>query len=103
MLTDIPDDLRIELEKPENADIFLELNDREYIHRQHYSRATYADGCRGPMCKKAERDRGRRRQEQRAERAGRTYIPVPQHRKMDREELLNAVFEWHISLRKLSA
>lgn len=100
MLTDMPSDLRTELEKPENADIFLELTDSEYITRQHHSRATYALGCRGPLCQKAERDRGRRRQEAKATNAGRTYIPVPQHRKLDREDLLNAVFEWHLSARR---
>lgn len=102
-MTDLPENLRLELEKPENADIFLELSDSEYITRQHHSRATYALGCRGPLCQKAERDRGRTRQQKRAENAGRTYIPVPQHRKMEREELLNAVYDWHLQIRKVSA
>lgn len=103
MLTNLPEDLRRELEKPENADIFLELNDSEYITRQHHSRATYALGCRGPLCQKAERDRGRTRQERRAEEAGRPYIPVPQHRKhVDREDLLNAVRRWHVQNRTVS-
>lgn len=103
MLTDMPTDLRAEIEKPENADIFLELTDSNFITRQHHSRATYASGCRGPLCQKAERDRGRRRQEARAEQAGRTYIPVPQHRKLDREELLTRVFEWHMQTREVGS
>lgn len=103
-MTNIPEDLRTELEKPENADIFLELNDSKFVHRLHHSRATYASGCRGPLCQKAERDRGRRRQEARAIEAGRVYIPVPQHRKLDREELLNTVYSWHLNSRqKVSA
>lgn len=34
-------------------------------HRKHYSRSTYKDGCRGPLCCKAERDKAARRRAQR--------------------------------------
>lgn len=38
-----------------------ELCDETYPNRIHHSRATYALGCRGPLCRKSERDRGSRR------------------------------------------
>lgn len=85
-----------ELEKPENRDIYDELMDEKYAHRRHYSRATYADGCHGPLCRKAEKDRGRRRTEYRAEREGREYIPKEYIRQGDRDGLLNFIISWHL-------
>lgn len=97
MLSEMSPILRAELEKPENADIFFELNDSDYLTRQHYSRATYALGCRGPMCRKAEKDRGRRRNEIRATRQGRKYIPKEEIRKTDRDALMDFIIHWHLT------
>jgi hypothetical protein len=33
-----------------------ELADEKYITLSHYNRNTYAKGCRGPLCRKSERD-----------------------------------------------
>jgi hypothetical protein len=44
MWTDLPPVLLAELEKPDNLDILEELQDAEFASRQHYSRATYAEG-----------------------------------------------------------
>lgn len=33
-----------------------ELADGEYVGQSHYDRNTYFNGCRGPLCRKAERD-----------------------------------------------
>lgn len=83
MQTDqLPDDVRAELE------------DERYKTRVHYSRATYAEGCRGPLCRKAERDRGRRRNEVRATGAGREYEPKTEQRIEDNAEL-DAIILWH--------
>src|SRR5690349_9242309 len=38
-----------------------ELEDEEFTNRKHYSRSTYKDGCHGPLCLKAERDKAARR------------------------------------------
>lgn len=96
MWTDLPPLLKEELEKPENVDIYNELTDNRFASRQHYSRATYAQGCRGPLCRKAERDRGRKRTEKKAEDAGREYQPNPEIRTDTREGLLNLIINWHL-------
>lgn len=44
-------------------DIWAELNNPEYATRNHHTRGTYDDGCRGPMCTKANRDNPRRKQD----------------------------------------
>lgn len=72
-----------------------ELRDPEFGLRQHYSRATYALGCRGPLCRKAERDRGRNRNEMKAADAGREYSPNHEHRTQDPDEI-EEIIEWHI-------
>jgi hypothetical protein len=33
-----------------------ELSDEKYFGQSHYDRNTYYNGCRGPLCRKAERD-----------------------------------------------
>jgi len=89
------DDLTIEqiLEWPEMADVIEELESIKFLTRQHGSRATAAVGCNGPLCRKAERDRQRERNEEKATAAGRTY--VPRQRLWDRDELIDAIIEWH--------
>jgi hypothetical protein len=38
-----------------------ELSDEEFIGQSHYDRNTYYNGCHGPLCTKAERDRAARK------------------------------------------
>jgi hypothetical protein len=97
MWTDLPPVLLAELEKPDNLDILEELQDAEFASRQHYSRATYAEGCHGPLCRKAERDRGRERNEKRAAAKGRIYRPNENTRDAKRDGLLLFVIEWHLN------
>lgn len=41
--------------------IITELLDEEFAGRTHGNRKTYDSGCKGPICRKAARDHGRRR------------------------------------------
>ena len=79
---------------PEMADVMKELADPRFSGRSHGSRATYALKCEGPLCKIAERLRGRRRNEAKAARLGIEYIPGD-NRIYDRDDLLLAVIAWH--------
>lgn len=97
MWTDLPPFLKAELDRPENADIYKELTDEKFLSRQHYSRATYALGCHGPLCRKKERDRGRERTEAKAAAKGREYEPKPDIRKEDRDGLLHLIINWHLT------
>lgn len=90
MPTNITDTTEIDL--PE--DVRAELEDPRFPRRQHYSRATYALGCRGTLCKLAETHRGRERNKERALAEGRNY--VPRARKTDREAELAPIIAWHL-------
>lgn len=79
-----------------SPDVRAELEDEDFTGRQHYSRATYAEGCRGPLCRLAETHRGRRRNEERALEAGREYKPNLEARVVAREKELTAVVSWHL-------
>lgn len=95
--------IEIILEMDEMKDIRDELNDPRFGGRSHGSRATYAKNCHGPLCEKAERDRARQRNEDRAHRAGRPYQPSA-YREYDRDDLKDAIILWHkrqIALRRL--
>lgn len=41
--------------------ILFELTDERFSTRTHHRRKLYDDGCKGPLCRKAERDRSRQR------------------------------------------
>lgn len=97
MWTDLHPVLTFELERKENADIVEELRDPKFISRQHYSRATYAEGCRGPLCRKSEKDRGRKRNRIAAMRAGREYTPAVNEEANARDALLDFVIHWHLT------
>lgn len=43
--------------------LIVELLDTDYIGRTHHNRRTYDAGCKGPLCGKAVREHGRRRQQ----------------------------------------
>lgn len=79
-------------------DVRDELRDPRYFHRRHYSTATYAQGCRGPLCRLAETHKARRRTESRAAAEGREYVPRPGGR-TDREAELAPIIAWHLHLR----
>jgi hypothetical protein len=97
MWTDLNPVLTTELRKPENSDIVTELQDPKFATRTHYSRATYADGCRGPLCRKSEKDRGRKRNEAKAAAAGRPYNPSVDEEANARDALLDMVIHWHLT------
>jgi hypothetical protein len=78
-------------------DVYDELCDGEYSNRQHYSRATYAKGCRGPMCRLAETHRGRKRNADRAHEGGREYREG--FRTNDRSVELAPIITWHLATR----
>ncbi len=94
MLTDLPEVIKFELMRGENIDIYEELTDPRFAHRLHHSRKTYTDGCHGPLCTKAERDQGRKRSEERAKAAGRTYSPR-ESAAQRRDGLLELIASWH--------
>lgn len=75
-------------------DVRDELEDERFGTRSHYSRATYALGCHGPLCRARERDRGRGRNELRAKSKGREYRPNEDTRIED-DELLEKIIRWH--------
>ncbi len=78
------------------ADVIEELEDPEFSTRKHYSRATYALGCHGPLCGKAEKDRGRERNQERAEAEGREYKPKEKLRDTSRDEELDSIIEEYL-------
>lgn len=83
MWDEIPEDVKAELLNP------------KFSSRSHYSRSTYADGCHGPLCQKAERDRSRRRTEYRAARSGRKYTPAPRTPEdLATDALLDRIIDW---------
>ena len=41
--------------------VAVELADENYFGQSHYDRNTYQNGCRGPLCRKAERDNAARK------------------------------------------
>lgn len=78
-------------------DVYEELMDPEYSTRQHYSRATYALGCHGPLCQLSETHRGRKRNEARILADGREYRP--RYKIDDAELALSPIVMWHLNLR----
>ena len=89
----------VELEKPENADIFFELNDSKFLSRTHGTRSTYADGCRGPLCRWSERERGRARHAKRQAAKGKGVLNMPPGPARDRDDLIRRVIAWHRGVR----
>jgi hypothetical protein len=84
MLTNLPDDVRQELE------------DLKFLTRKHYSRSTYALGCRGPFCRKAEKDRGRKRNKSRALDNGKVYVPNNKIRSDERDGILQELIDEYL-------
>lgn len=85
------------LEKPElSPDVEAELSDEKFKNRKHGSRATHTAGCHGPLCRRAEAIRSRRRNEINAVKLGREYQPNYRIKRNDKRnaELATAA-EWH--------
>lgn len=57
--------------------IQLEIEDERFLTRTHGRTATYDDGCRGPFCKKAHRDKQREKYRARQIAAGKPVRPYP--------------------------
>lgn len=77
------------------ADVLEELRDPRYSNRTHYRKATSAEGCHGPLCRKAERDAAREKTKRAAEAAGRTYRPVAPGPARARDAELDVIIAWH--------
>lgn len=86
------------LEFPELKDVREELADPRFLTRTHGAKATSYKGCDGPLCRKKERDAQRELNRRVAEREGREYRPYK--RRYDRDELLDAITEWHKAQRE---
>lgn len=95
MWTDLSREKHPEAWKGLPEEVQKELCDPRFSTRTHYTRKTYADGCRGPLCRLIESHRWRRRAGQRAREQGTTYTPALQLEEIDREIALMKVVEWH--------
>jgi hypothetical protein len=58
-----------------SVDILEELTDPKHIQRLHGKRGCYTAGCRGPLCKRADRLFNRQRYEEQRKAAGKPYNP----------------------------
>src|SRR6478735_2729430 len=77
-------------------DIKAEILDKAYAARTHGNRACYAAGCRGPLCRKAERDRGIVRHREKKEEEGKPVTPKEKlHPARQRDRLLDDIISWH--------
>lgn len=92
MLVETPDNVVIDLPQ----DVYDEIFDERFASLQHYSRATYAKGCHGPLCRLAEKHRGRRRNAVRAQEVGREYQPNHLIRDDGRDAELATIVAWHL-------
>lgn len=83
-------------------DVRDELSDPEFINRTHGRRSTYAVGCRGPLCRKAERDEAERKYQRKRARLGaepaRTGLKDLKSRARDEE--LASIQAWHELMRE---
>ena len=86
-----PSELRDQI----RSEVELELSG-EFGNRTHYSKATYAAGCRGPMCTKAERDKTKERQENLFRKSGLPYRPQRDtSENCMRDDILNDIIYRH--------
>jgi hypothetical protein len=97
MWDELPDDVRTELE------------DSRFASRTHGTRGTYAKasdggkGCRGPLCKKAERDDAEKKYAQRQANRGKKVVPGSKNEDARaRDELLTKIQNWHSGQRYLT-
>lgn len=88
-------------------DVIAELNDPRFENRTHGIRGTYAKaadggkGCRGPLCRKAERDEGADKYARRRARDGKTARSgLKDEEARARDELLDQIILWHRTQRE---
>lgn len=72
-------------------DIILELEDPDFATRTHGARRTHVEGCRGPLCREAERLYGNKR-----------FGSKPLAENADYYALLARVTAWHKEQRQLA-
>lgn len=89
------DQMMEKLALPENADIRAELSDPKYKKYTHGTRSTYARDCRGPLCRKSERDRSARRHEIIQASRGRKVRRYAPQAERERDEFLTWIIGWH--------
>lgn len=77
-------------------DVRLELSDPLYTDHTHGRKGTYSAGCRGPLCKKNERDTKRREYARRIWQNEGREVQVRKSRvERNRDELLERCQAWH--------
>lgn len=87
-------------------DVLLEISDIRFASRTHGKRGTYArppagaaageKGCRGPLCRKAERDEAELKYARRRARLGKVArIGLKDDDVRARDELLDRIQQWH--------
>ena len=71
----------METEEELIVEVLAEIEEVKYLTLSHGKRSTYSAGCRGPLCRKAERDRGlpRMREVKGIEREGIPDTPARRH------------------------
>lgn len=97
MWAELPDDVREELEDP------------RFTSRTHGTRGTYArasdggKGCRGPLCKKAERDDAQKKYAaRRAARGMKAEEGKKDEKARARDEELSKIQLWHCAQREMA-
>lgn len=78
-------------------EVVKELTDPEYRNRTHGSRRTCEAGCNGPLCRKAVRDHGRRRQQSQPSEKYRYIDPILEFFKRDAEQQIRL---WDVEVRR---
>lgn len=79
-------------------DVQLELSDPFYTDRTHGKKPTYQSGCRGPLCRKNERDTKRREYRARMKKLGKIVQDRAAGAAQARDAELEAIQLWHESL-----
>lgn len=82
------------------AQVMDELMDDEFDTFTHGIKSTYTNGCRGPLCRKAERDTCAKRYRERMGRLGRPVREYAPRETAYPEEWLQSVIDWHRAERK---
>jgi hypothetical protein len=101
-MLDDNDVVAIALREPVNRDLYDELSDEQFQTRTHGKKATSAQGCRGPLCRWAERTAKQEETRLRVEAQGRIYTPRKTAAR-ERDEFLAKVYIWHCQARELAA